>query len=105
MTIALYAEFTAVEGSTDAVVKLIADFATVVRQEPGNLCFDAYQLADEASTIFVHERYADQAAFDTHLASEAGRVFNIALAPLVIGGGSALTMLSPIEVPIAGEAS
>ena len=98
MTIALYAEFTCLDGQLDAVAELLADFAAVVRSEPGNLCFDAYRLTSEPSKIFVHEQYRDQAAFDVHLASSAGAVFNISLAPLVVGGGYALTMLQPISI-------
>jgi quinol monooxygenase YgiN len=83
MTIALYAEFTATAGNHALVADLIAEFAQRVRAEPGNLVFDPHHRVDSPSTVFVYEAYRDQAAFDEHL---------------VVGGGSRLTMLSPIAV-------
>jgi len=101
MTIALYAEFTATAENRTLVTELIAEFAERVRAEPGNLAFDPHHLADSPAMIFVYEAYCDQAAFDEHLASSHGRDFNQRLGTLVVGGGSRLTMLSPIDVRIA----
>ena len=103
MTIALYAEFTATAGNHALVTELIAEFAARVRAEPGNLAFDPHHLADSPATVFVYEAYRDQAAFDEHLASFHGRDFNQRLGTLVVGGGSRLTMLSPIVVGTAVE--
>ena len=103
MTIALYAEFTAAAENRTLVTELIAEFAQRVRAEPGNLAFDPHHLADSPATIFVYEAYRDQAAFDEHLASSHGRDFNQRLGTLVVGGGSRLTMLSPIAVATAVE--
>jgi quinol monooxygenase YgiN len=96
MTIALYAEFNATAGNHILVTELIAEFAARVRAEPGNLTFDAHHQVDSPTTVFVYETYRDQAAFDEHLASSHGRDFNLRLGALVVGGGSRLTMLSPI---------
>ena len=101
MTVALYAEFTATAENRTLVTELIAEFAQRVRAEPGNLAFDPHHLADSPATIFVYEAYRDQAAFDEHLASSHGRDFNQRLGTLVVGGGSRLTMLSPIAVATA----
>ncbi|MFM9920240.1 putative quinol monooxygenase [Lacisediminihabitans sp. H27-G8] len=98
MTIALYAEFTATAGNHALVSDLIAEFAQRVRAEPGNLVFDPHHRVDSPSTVFVYEAYRDQAAFDEHLASSHGYDFNARLGGLVVGGGSRLTMLSPIAV-------
>jgi len=98
MTISLYAEFTATPGNTERVSGLIAEFAATVRAEPGNLRFDAHSVASNPATFFVYELYRDQAAFDAHLAQPSGSAFNRALSALVEGGGSTLTMLSPISV-------
>ena len=103
MTVALYAEFTATAENRTLVTELIAEFAQRVRAEPGNLAFDPHHLADSPATIFVYEAYRDQAAFDEHLASSHGRDFNQRLGTLVVGGGSRLTMLSPIAVATAVE--
>lgn len=98
MTIALYAEFTATDGNRDLVTELIAEFAVRVRAEPGNLAFDPHHRVDSPTTVFVYEAYRDQAAFDEHLASPHGHDFNRRLGDLIVGGGSRLTMLSPIAV-------
>ncbi|QNE47609.1 antibiotic biosynthesis monooxygenase [Glaciihabitans sp. INWT7] len=98
MTIALYAEFTATAGNHALVSDLIAEFAQQVRAEPGNMVFDPHHRVDSPDTVFVYETYRDQAAFDEHLASSHGHDFNLRLGGLVVGGGSRLTMLSPITV-------
>ena len=96
MIVALYAEFAPVTGCEPLVTRLIADYAEQVRGEPGNLQFDAHHVRGQHPSVFVFERYRDRAAFETHLASDHGRVFNQRLAPLIIGGASRLTMLDPI---------
>ena len=102
MTIAVYVEFTATVGNqllvTELVTELIAEFAAGVRVEPGNLAFAPHIRVDSPSTVFVCEAYRDQAAFDEHLASAHGYDFTFRVADLVVGGGSRLTMLSPIAV-------
>jgi len=100
MTVALYAEFTATPGNLERVRSLIDEFATTVRAEPGNICFDAHSVAAHPAKIFVYELYRDRAAFDEHLAAAAGAEFNRALTDLVEGGGSSLTMLTPISVSV-----
>ena len=101
MTVALYAEFTAKPGNNDRVRALIDDFANVVRAEPGNICFDAHSETAHPAKIFVYELYRDSAAFEDHLAAPAGAAFNRVLADLVEGGGSTLTMLTPISVSVS----
>ncbi len=98
MTYSLYAEFTATAGNELLVTELIAEFAGRVRAEPGNLHFQPHHVSEVPETVFVYESYRDQAAFEDHLASAHGREFNRRLGGLVVGGGSRLTMLSPIAV-------
>ena len=100
MTVALYAQFTAATGNLAQVTDLIAAFAAEVRAEPGNLVFDPHTRADSPETIFVYEVYRDQQSFERHLASLHGHEFNRVLNPLVIGGGSELSMLLPIPVSV-----
>lgn len=94
--VALLAEFTAVgaEAATE-LAALVRDYAHTVRAEPGNVAFDAYTAAAEPLHWYVHEIYADQAAFQTHLGAAYGAVFNERIRPLVEGGVSTLTMLTP----------
>lgn len=109
-TVALYAEFAAVPGRGRDVERLIAAFADVVRAEPGNLVFDVYRKADAPDHFFVYEIYRDQAAFDAHIGSEAGALFNAELGELIHGDGSTLTGLRPVpgvhskaEMPVSAR--
>ncbi|WP_353807625.1 putative quinol monooxygenase [Agromyces sp. SYSU T00194] len=97
MTVTLTATFTALPGHRDAVADLIADFADVVRQEPGNLVFEPFTAADDDHAFVVYEQYVDQAAFDAHLASPAGGPFNAALGEHIVGDGSELHFLHPVR--------
>ncbi|HEY5321079.1 MAG TPA: putative quinol monooxygenase [Galbitalea sp.] len=92
----LYAEFTALDGAADRVEELLRGLAKAVRQEVGNLVFDAFRKTDDPSTFFVYEVYADDDAFERHLGGEHGRIFNAELATLVRGGKSTLTRLQTI---------
>ena len=93
---ALYAQFEALPGSTEAVAALVRDYAAAVTAEPGNLRFDAHHVAERPGQFFVYEEYASETAFRSHVASPHCAAFNAAITPLVVGGGSTLTWLSPI---------
>lgn len=92
----LYAEFQAVPGAGDAVASLVAGYRRDVRAEPGNVRFDAHRLTEDRDRFFVYEEYVDEEAFAAHLGNPANAVFNAALAPLVVGGGSTLTWLEAV---------
>jgi autoinducer 2-degrading protein len=92
----LYAEFRAVPGAGDAVASLVAGYRRDVTAEPGNVRFDAHRLADDPDRFFVYEQYANDEAFEAHLASAHCARFNEEFAPLVVGGGSTLTWLEAV---------
>lgn len=94
--VALFAEISPLPGNEAQVAQLLARFSERVRQEPGNLTFEAHRIAGLENSVFVYESYRDEAAFRTHLSSEHGSEFNRLLGPLVTGGGSRLTMLAPL---------
>ncbi|MBC7517452.1 MAG: antibiotic biosynthesis monooxygenase [Microbacteriaceae bacterium] len=96
MTIALYAEFSATPGNEARVVSLLSDLAAVVRAEPGNVVFDPH-LITKTGRFYVYEVYRDEVAFAAHMTSKHCATFNLALSSLVDGGGSRLTMLTPID--------
>jgi len=96
VTIQLYAEFTALPGHATTVTQLLVKFMTTVRQEPGNLAFAAHHPRGADDSFFVYETYRDEDAFQRHLKSDHGVLFNVALAPLVVGGKATLTFLSPV---------
>lgn len=94
--VALHATFTARAGHAETVRELLDGYAKLVRAEPGNVLFAASQLKFDDHSFFVYEEYANQAAFDVHLAAEYGAVFNGKLQPLITEPESALTFLDLI---------
>lgn len=93
--VCLIAEFTADVGQSERVQELIADYAKVVRDEPGNIAFDPYTHRDSPEKFIVHEIYTDVEAFQAHLGGSAGAIFNRALRPLILEPESVVTFLSP----------
>jgi len=92
----LYATFTARAGHAGTVAALLADYAQTVRTEPGNVLFDASYHADTPEAFFVYEEYADEAAFQAHLAAPYGAVFNAALKPLIVEPEPRLVFLTQL---------
>lgn len=89
----LYAEFTARPGAEATVLELILAYAEVVRAEPGNLEFQVYRRQEAPARFVVFEIYADDAAFQAHLAHPAGQAFNDRLTPLIEEAQSELSFL------------
>ena len=96
-TVALYAKFTAQDGKVEELQAILLDLATKVRREPGNIIFDPHRRKDSPNDFFVYEIYRDQQAFDAHISADYGKVFNDALSNLIVGTGSRLTFLTPVE--------
>lgn len=94
--VALYAEFTAKPGFSEAVAVLLAELARKVQREPGNLVFEPHQEEADTDKFFVYEVYRDASAFQTHLSADYGSVFNAELTELIIEDGSVLTHLRPL---------
>ncbi|MFB7862336.1 putative quinol monooxygenase [Streptomyces sp. NPDC056069] len=92
----LLAEFTARPGSEERVAELVREYSARVREEPGNLVFEAYTKESSALAYRIFEVYADEAAFQAHLAAPYGPPFNAALQPLIEERESVLTFLSPL---------
>lgn len=101
MTKSLYAIFTAKPGAAASLDRLLVDLTMQVRAEPGNRRFVVYKRQDDSRAYHVDEIYADQAAFDAHIASAHCRAFNAAIVDLVEGGGSQVVFLDPLTAPAA----
>ena len=99
MTVTLYAEFTARSGRADEVESLLRGLVAQVRDEPGNVVFDAYRVRDDDNRFFVFEVYEDQRAFEAHLSAEYGAPFNSSLRELIVEDGSQLTFLDRAAEP------
>ncbi|MEI2779308.1 MAG: putative quinol monooxygenase [Tetrasphaera sp.] len=93
--IALIAEFTTSEENLETVRGLIVAYGETVRAEPGNRAFQVYNHVAEPTKFWVHEIYADQAAFEAHIGDPAGKEFNGKLVPLINEPESVLTFLTP----------
>jgi len=65
--------------------------------EGRNLVFDPHRLTESPAEFFVYEVYRDPAAFEAHITAEHGAVFNAALGELIVGDGSRLTWLTPLD--------
>lgn len=89
------ATFTAVPGAADEIARMLGDYAASVRAEPGNLVFHAGRRTDDPDAFVVYELYADEAAFQAHLAAPYGPPFNEALAPLIREPRSVLSFADP----------
>ena len=90
----LYAEFAAKPGSEARVAELVADYAEQVRAEAGCLAFDPFVRSDDERRWVVFEGYIDEAAFQSHMATEHNRAFNGEIASHIEGGASSLVHLT-----------
>ncbi len=97
MAVDLIATFECVAGERTQVAALISDYARHVNASPGTVRFDVYTQRENPNQFVVIERYADEAAFQAHLADPANDSFNAKLGPLITGDASELTFLTRIS--------
>ncbi|MER5204779.1 putative quinol monooxygenase [Streptomyces sp. NPDC002825] len=93
----LLAEFTVLPGNEERVAELVKNYSARVREEPGNLVFEVYTKECSPLAYWIFEVYANEAAFQAHLAAPYGPPFNAALQPLIEEKESVLTFLSPLD--------
>lgn len=94
----LYATMKPLPGQEKFVQDAISNMATHVRQEPGCVRFEVYELED--GTIHVEETYKDEEAFKTHISQEHGKVFNNSIIGKVEGDGSNVVFMKPISTTL-----
>ena len=97
MTTTLYAEFTVKPGHEARVAEMTATLTTHVRNEPGNLLFNAYTRESDPRSYFVFEIYRDSEAFEEHIGADYGARFNDELAQHIEQDGSVLTHLRALD--------
>lgn len=69
--VVLFVEIDTVAGRRDAFLARVREHrANVQRNEPGCQCFDISVPDDGDDKVRLYEVYADQAAFDLHMATE-----------------------------------
>lgn len=93
----LYAEFTVKAGHEERVAEMMATLTTHVRNEPGNLLFNAYTRENDPRSYFVFEIYRDDDAFEEHIAADYGARFNSELSAHIEEDGSVLTHLRGLD--------
>ncbi len=63
----IFARFHAREGRSHAVAGLLRKEVMSARGDSGCLAHQAYQSTRDPSLFFIHSRWADERAFETHL--------------------------------------
>lgn len=66
MELFIFARFHAREGQEAAVAAALRDTVIPSRAEPGCLAIEAYRSVRDPRLFFIHSRWIDEAAFDTH---------------------------------------
>ena len=71
--------------SMDAFLELMrANAATSLKVEKGCQVFDVCRAKGEDNTVFLYERYRDEAAFQAHLRTEHFLAFDAKIADMVV---------------------
>jgi len=67
MQLFIFARFHARDGKADAVAAVLREEVPLARAEPGCLAHHAYRSTNDPNLFFIHSRWADDAAFDSHV--------------------------------------
>ena len=62
----IFARFHALEGQEDAVAAALRTVIAPTRGEPGCLAIDAFRSIRDPRLFYIHSRWRDEAAFETH---------------------------------------
>jgi quinol monooxygenase YgiN len=93
--IAVIAKLQANEGQRDALVAALQAALTTAAGEPGTIFYILHEEVADAQTLWLYEMYADQAAGETHMASDAYKALGPAIRPF-LAGRPELTFVKPI---------
>lgn len=66
MELFIFARFHARAGDEHAVEQAIRDVSGPTREEPGCLGYHAFRSTRDPRLFYIHSRWRDEAAFDTH---------------------------------------
>ena len=70
MAYVVSARWRAKEGKADRLAEVIEEITPPSRAEPGNRFYQAQRAVDDPQLFFLYEQYADEAAYEAHMASE-----------------------------------
>jgi quinol monooxygenase YgiN len=91
------ASFDVLPGCEGAIERLATAMSHQISSEPGNISIILYRQQDQPETYLFYEVYADQDAFQEHLAAAYVTAFNDAIVNLVAGGRSKVTHLVQVS--------
>jgi len=66
MEIFIFARFHATPGNEDAVAAALREVVAPSREEPGCLAIAAFRSVRDPRLFYIHSRWRDEAAFETH---------------------------------------
>ncbi len=70
MAYVVCAKWTAREGLEDRLAEICEEMTEPSRAEPGNRFYQAHRSPDDPRLFFLYEQYADEAAYEAHMASD-----------------------------------
>jgi quinol monooxygenase YgiN len=94
--IAVIAKITVQDGKRADAISGLAPMMDHVESEPGTLSYILLEDSTDANVLWMYELYSDQAALDTHGASDAMKALGGALGP-VLAGRPELYFTTPVR--------
>jgi quinol monooxygenase YgiN len=83
MELFIFARFHAREGQQGAVEAALREEVPQARAEPGCLAINAYRSMRDPRLFFIHSRWTDETAFDTHAEMDHTVYFIRRIEPLI----------------------
>jgi quinol monooxygenase YgiN len=68
MELFIFARFHAREGQADAVAQALREVIAPTEEEPGCVMIQAFRATRDADLFYIHSRWIDEAAFESHAA-------------------------------------
>jgi quinol monooxygenase YgiN len=83
MELFIFARFRARDGQEAAVAAALHNVVGQSREEPGCLAIDAYRSTRDPLLFYIHSRWLDEAAFESHALMPHTVLFVERVAPLI----------------------
>jgi quinol monooxygenase YgiN len=93
--VAVLAKIPAAPGKRDELVAALQGALDTAQGEAGTTYYILHADAKDADVVWFYELYADQAAVDAHMGSEAFKAMGPVIGPF-LGGRPELTFLTPL---------
>ncbi len=93
--VAVAVKLTIKEGQRDAMTAAVMPGLETAKTEGGTITYIFHHDVADANLVWFYELYADNAAFDAHMKTEAFKTFSASLAPF-IAGAPEFHILNPI---------